>query len=92
MTAVTKKERLSRIQRELGLPKRARRRLLRRLNRFAAGDLARADLQEKTRLWWGDILALMRLIELPIPIVRTYSRYNEEQKALYNEIFGSGVL
>lgn len=90
-TVLTKKERLRRIQRELGLTRRARLRLLKLLKRFAAGDLAREDLQERTGLWFGDILALLKLVEVPLPIVRTYGRYNEKQRALYDEIFGGGA-
>lgn len=88
MTPVTKKERLSRLRRELGLDKRRRARLLKFLKRFAAGRLTRAELQRRTGIsWYGDVLAVLRLIAMPLPIVRTYNRYNKRQKALYNEIF-----
>lgn len=57
------------------------------LKMYADGLMDRRDVQDETGLAFDEILQQMRKSELTLPVVRTYNRYNEEQKALYEAIF-----
>lgn len=57
------------------------------LSKFADGLIDRHEVQAKTGLSWGEVLLAIREHGLTLPIVRTYDRYNEAQKAVYKQVF-----
>ena len=59
------------------------------LKMYADGFMNRHDTQDETGLTFDEMLLRMQQIGLTLPVVRTYDRYNEKQKALYEEIFSS---
>jgi hypothetical protein len=58
------------------------------LSLYANGLKDRHDVQDETGLSFGEILQKLRAFGLTLPVVRTYDRYNEKQRAIYNELFG----
>jgi len=57
------------------------------LGMFSKGLVERRDVQDETGMFFGDILTRMRRLGLTLPIVRTFERFNSQQRALYEEIF-----
>jgi hypothetical protein len=57
------------------------------LRMFSLGLIDRAKAQEETGLSYGEILVKLGEFKLSRPVVRTFNRFNEKQKALYREIF-----
>ena len=57
------------------------------LSKFADGLIDRHEVQDRTGLSWGEVLLAIGKQGLTLPIVRTYDRYNEAQKAAYKEFF-----
>jgi prevent-host-death family protein len=57
------------------------------LKLYAGGLMSRHDIQGETGLAFDEILEKMALSGLNLPVVRTLYRYNDKQKALYDEIF-----
>lgn len=56
---------------------------------YSKGLIDRHDVQDETGLSFGEILQRMRQSGMTLPIVRTFDRFNDRQKALYNEIFSA---
>jgi len=54
---------------------------------FAYGKLDRHDLQDDNNMSWDQVIGELRRYGLTLPIVRTYGRFNDTQKALYHEVF-----
>lgn len=59
------------------------------LSLYSNGRMDRHDVQDETGLSFGEILQRLRQAGLTLPMVRTYGRFNERQRALYNEIFSA---
>jgi len=55
---------------------------------YAAGAITHFELEDKTGLWFGDVLIELGKRGLQLPRFDTTAHYNEKQKALYNSIFG----
>ncbi len=61
--------------------------ILELLSLYAAGSVDRQDVQDELGLTFGEVLERMRAAGLTLPIVRTFDRMNDKQKALYEEVF-----
>lgn len=54
---------------------------------YSLGYLSRRELEEKTGLWFGDILYALSQQKLSLPRVSSVSHLNARQAALHNRIF-----
>jgi len=57
------------------------------LRSYAAGNIARRNVEEATGLWFSDILEELGCHDLQLPRVDTRSHYNDKQLALFDTIF-----
>lgn len=56
---------------------------------YSTGRLSRQDVEEKTGLWFGEILDALRQRRLSLPKVHASAYLNTGQTELYHRIFGS---
>lgn len=58
------------------------------IQQYADGEISRTQLQEETGLSFFDVLDRLASLNLKLPKVDTFGRYNEKQKLIFNEFFG----
>lgn len=57
------------------------------IRNYASGEISSSALQEATELSFHDILERLAALNLKLPRVDTYPRYNDKQKLIYDEFF-----
>lgn len=58
------------------------------IEQYADGRMSKSELQEATGLTFQDVLERLAELNLKLPRVDTYARYNDKQKLIYDEFFG----
>ncbi|OIQ81935.1 hypothetical protein GALL_362860 [mine drainage metagenome] len=58
------------------------------ISQYANGQISSSALQEATGLSFNDILERLAALNIKLPRVDTYPRYNDKQKLIYDKFFG----
>jgi hypothetical protein len=55
---------------------------------YSDGRMSRRELEQATGLWFGEILSELARCRLPLPRVDTRVHFNQEQRRLFQQVFG----